>query len=98
MIPAALTTALTDGLADAISVAGLVLLIVVGVALFKYMRKAVGDSPWDGYTIADDVNDRAISYQADRSTFDSDGNYVQSDSKKDFSDAAKDVIRRQKHF
>lgn len=40
-VPVAVTTALTDGLADATSVAGLALIIVVGVAVFKYMRRAI---------------------------------------------------------
>lgn len=40
-VPVAVTTALTDGLADATAVAGLALIIVVGVAVFKYMRRAL---------------------------------------------------------
>jgi hypothetical protein len=40
-VPLAVTTALDDGLADAVSVAGLALIIVVGVAVFKYMRRAL---------------------------------------------------------
>lgn len=40
-VPAAVTSALTDGLADATAVAGLALVIVVGVAVFKYMRRAI---------------------------------------------------------
>lgn len=40
-VPAAVTTALSDGLADATTVAGAALIIVVGVAVFKYMRRAL---------------------------------------------------------
>lgn len=40
-VPAAVTTALSDGLADATTVAGAALIIVVAVAVFKYMRRAL---------------------------------------------------------
>lgn len=40
-VPAEVTTALTTGLTDAVAVAGLALVIFVGVAVFKYMRKGV---------------------------------------------------------
>jgi hypothetical protein len=40
-VPTEVTTALTSGLTDAVSVAGLALVIFVGVAVFKYMRKGV---------------------------------------------------------
>lgn len=40
-VPVAVTTALSDGLADATTVAGAALIIVVGVAVFKYMRRAL---------------------------------------------------------
>jgi len=40
-VPAAVSTALSDGLTDATTVAGAALIIVVGVAVFKYMRRAL---------------------------------------------------------
>ena len=40
-VPANVTTALTDGLTDATAVASLGLVIVVGIAVFKYMRRGV---------------------------------------------------------
>lgn len=40
-VPVAVTTALSDGLTDATTVAGAALIIVVGVAVFKYMRRAL---------------------------------------------------------
>jgi len=40
-IPANVTTALGDALTDATGVAALALIIVVGIAAFKYMRSAV---------------------------------------------------------
>ena len=40
-VPAAVTTALSDGLADATTVASAALIIVVAVAVFKYMRRAL---------------------------------------------------------
>lgn len=40
-VPTEVTTALTDGKADAMSVAGLALVIVIAIAAFKYMRRGV---------------------------------------------------------
>jgi len=40
-VPANVSTALGDGLADAGTVAGLALIIVISIAVFKYMRRAV---------------------------------------------------------
>lgn len=40
-VPANVSTALGDALADASTVAGLALIIVVAVAAFKYMKGAV---------------------------------------------------------
>ena len=40
-VPANVTTALGDALTDATTVAGLALIIVVGIAAFRYMRRAV---------------------------------------------------------
>lgn len=40
-VPTEVTTALTDGKADALTVAGLGLVIVICIAAFKYMRKGV---------------------------------------------------------
>lgn len=40
-VPANVTTAMGDGLTDATAVAALGLIIVVGVAVFKYMRRGV---------------------------------------------------------
>lgn len=40
-VPANVSTALGDALADATTVAGLALIIVVAVAAFKYMKSAV---------------------------------------------------------
>lgn len=40
-VPAEVTASLTGGLADATAVAALALIIVVGVAVFKYMRRAL---------------------------------------------------------
>ncbi len=40
-VPASVTTALTDAAADAVTVAGLALAIIVGIAAFKYMRRAL---------------------------------------------------------
>lgn len=40
-VPANVSTALGDALADASTVAGLALIIVVAVAAFKYMKSAV---------------------------------------------------------
>jgi hypothetical protein len=40
-VPADVQTALTEGKTDAAAVAGLALVIVVGIAVFKYMRKGV---------------------------------------------------------
>lgn len=40
-VPAAVTTALGDAKTDSIEVAGLALVVIVAVAAFKYMRRAV---------------------------------------------------------
>lgn len=40
-VPADVTTALTEGKADAMTVAGLSIVILIGIAVFKYMRKGV---------------------------------------------------------
>lgn len=40
-VPTEVTAALTGGLTDATAVAALALIIVVGVAVFKYMRRAL---------------------------------------------------------
>lgn len=40
-VPSNVSTALTDGLADASAVAALGLIIVVAIAVFKYMRRGV---------------------------------------------------------
>jgi uncharacterized membrane protein len=40
-VPENVTTALTGGLTDATAVAALGLVIVVGIAVFKYMRRGV---------------------------------------------------------
>lgn len=40
-VPTNVSTALGDGLVDATAVAALGLIIVVGIAVFKYMRRGV---------------------------------------------------------
>lgn len=40
-VPASVTTALTDAATDSVTVAGLALAIIVGIAAFKYMRRAI---------------------------------------------------------
>lgn len=40
-VPTEVSTAMSDGKADAIAVAGLGLVIVIGVAVIKYMRRGV---------------------------------------------------------
>lgn len=40
-VPTEVTTALSDGKTDAVTVAGLALAIVIGVAAIKYMRRAI---------------------------------------------------------
>lgn len=40
-VPADVTTALEDAKTDAVAVAGLALVIVIGIAAIKYMRRAV---------------------------------------------------------
>lgn len=40
-VPTEVNTALTDGKTDALAVAALALVIIIGVAVFKYIRKAV---------------------------------------------------------
>lgn len=40
-VPANVSTSMADGLTDASAVAALGLIIVVGVAVFKYMRRGV---------------------------------------------------------
>lgn len=40
-VPTEVTTALTDAKADALTVAGLALVVVIAIAAFKYMRRGV---------------------------------------------------------
>lgn len=40
-VPTNVSTAMTDGAVDAAAVAALALLVVIGVAVVKYMRRAV---------------------------------------------------------
>jgi hypothetical protein len=40
-VPTEVTSALADGKADALTVAGLGLVIIIAIAAFKYMRKGV---------------------------------------------------------
>ena len=40
-VPAAVSSALTDAKADGITVAGLVLVVIIAIAAFKYIRKAL---------------------------------------------------------
>jgi len=40
-VPADVTTAMTDAKADSLAVAGLALIIIIAIAAFKYMKKAV---------------------------------------------------------
>ena len=40
-VPESVTTALANALTDSVTVAGLAIAIVVGVAAFKYMRSAI---------------------------------------------------------
>lgn len=40
-VPTEVSTALTDGKADAMTVAGLALVIIIAIAAFKYMRRGV---------------------------------------------------------
>jgi hypothetical protein len=40
-VPADVSTALTDAKADALVVAGLALIVIIGIAAFKYMRRGV---------------------------------------------------------
>ena len=40
-VPTEVTTALADGKADTLAVAGLSLVIIISVAVFKYMRRGV---------------------------------------------------------
>lgn len=40
-VPVDVTTALTDAKADSLTVAGLALVIIIAIAAFKYMRRAV---------------------------------------------------------
>lgn len=40
-VPAEVTTALADGKTDTMAVAGLSIVILIGVAVFKYMRRGV---------------------------------------------------------
>lgn len=40
-VPADVSTALTDAKADALTVAGLALIVIIGIAAFKYMRRGV---------------------------------------------------------
>lgn len=101
MIPLQVQLDLAQAAVDAGSVAGLGLSVYIGIKAIKYMRRAIEGGPGDyyqGYSVIDDMSDRAIQYQADRITFDADGNASFSDPKRDFADAAKDVIRNQSFF
>lgn len=40
-VPAAASAAITEGGADAAIIGGLVLVVIIGIAAFKYMRKAL---------------------------------------------------------
>lgn len=40
-VPAAVNTAITDAGTDAAVIGGLVLVVIVGIAAFKYMRRAL---------------------------------------------------------
>ena len=40
-VPAEVTTAMTDAKADSLTVAGLALVVIIAIAAFKYMRRAV---------------------------------------------------------
>jgi hypothetical protein len=40
-VPTEVSTALTDAKADALTVAGLALVVVIAIAAFKYMRRGV---------------------------------------------------------
>ena len=40
-VPADVTTALTDAKADGVQVAGVVLTVVIAIAAFKYIRRAL---------------------------------------------------------
>lgn len=40
-VPADVTTALTDAKTDSLAVAGLALVVIIGIAAFKYMRRGV---------------------------------------------------------
>ncbi|WP_137885732.1 major capsid protein [Pseudomonas sp. 2FE] len=40
-VPAEATTALTDAKADALNVAGVVLVIIIAIAAFKFIKKAI---------------------------------------------------------
>ena len=40
-VPTEVSTAMSDGKADAMTVAGLSLVILIGIAVFKYMRRGV---------------------------------------------------------
>jgi hypothetical protein len=40
-VPESVTTALGDAATDGASVAGLVLVVIVGIAAFKYMQRAI---------------------------------------------------------
>lgn len=40
-VPTEVSTALTDAKADALTVAGLALVVVIAIASFKYMRRGV---------------------------------------------------------
>jgi hypothetical protein len=40
-VPEGVTSAMTDAKADALTIAGLVLVVIIAIAAFKYMRKAI---------------------------------------------------------
>lgn len=96
MIPLQVQLDLAQAAVDAGSVAGLGLSVYIAIKAIKYMRSAIDGGSGDyyqGYTVIDDMTDRAIQYQADRMSADSPSN-----AQRDFSDAAKDVIRNQSYF
>ncbi len=87
---------LVQAASDAISICGMGLAIYVGIKAIQFMRRAIDGGPIDhymGYTVIDDLVDRATQYQADRMSAD-----MPSNARRDLSDAAKDVIWNQPFF
>lgn len=96
MVPVEVTAMLQESLSDVMTVAALSVVVVIAIAAFKFMQKAVGGSdPWAGYTMADDIHDRALSRNAER-PFQEVGNGVHW--KSDRAAAARDVTRNQKWY